>query len=128
MRLVQHLAIAYAVIAFGTLAALVAMSSLAPDLATPEAWGHAVIVAALALLLPLRVRAARRGRDSGLRAVLVIGCVLAVVNLVEAALVGVFPGWMRVQMLVVAALALALAGAASRARRRRRSAVEVGAR
>ncbi|PJN36338.1 hypothetical protein CG747_33710 [Streptomyces sp. CB02959] len=107
----------YVALAFGTLVALAVMTAVAPSLATSEAWGHAVIVAVFAIVLPLRTRGALRGSGSGLRALTIIGCVLLVVNLVEAALPGVFPSWMRVEMLVIAAMMLALATLSVRARR-----------
>lgn len=108
---------AYVAVVLGTLVALGVMAVVAPSLATSEAWGHAVTVAVFAIVLPLRTRAALKGRRAGLRAVTVIGCVLLVVNLVEAALPGVFPPWMRVEMLVIAAMMLALTVLAAQARR-----------
>lgn len=108
---------AYVVIALGTVPALLVMSMTVPSLATGEAWGHAVIVGALSIVLLFRARAAGRGGVAGLRSVVVIGCVLLVVNLVEAALPGVFPLWMRVEMLVVAALMVVMVGLAGSARR-----------
>ncbi|MBB5118693.1 hypothetical protein [Streptomyces eurocidicus] len=117
---VERLVAAYVVVALGTLAALAVLAATAPRLATDEAWGHAVIVAVFAIVLPLRTRAALRGSPSGLRALTVIGCVLLVVNLVEAALPGVFPAWMRVEMLVIAAMMLILAILSVRVRRNRR--------
>ncbi|MFH8555935.1 MULTISPECIES: hypothetical protein [Streptomyces] len=66
----------------------------------------------------LRTRTALKGsRTGGLRAVTVIGCVLLVVNLVEAVLPGAFPAWMRVEMLFIAAMMAALAAASFRAHR-----------
>ncbi|MFF9347676.1 hypothetical protein [Streptomyces sp. NPDC014734] len=108
-------------VALGTPAALAVMAATAPRLATSEAWGHAVIVAVFAIVLPLRTRAALRGSASGLRALTVIGCVLLVVNLVEAALPGVFPPWMRVEMLAIAAMMLILAVLSVRVGRSRRT-------
>ncbi|MGH3425359.1 MAG: hypothetical protein ACRDO8_11550 [Nocardioidaceae bacterium] len=107
---------AYVVVALGTVPALAVLSVAAPDLATPEAWGHAVIVGVLAIVLVFRAWAARNGSAAGLRAVTIIGCVLLVVNLVEAALPGAFPSWMRVEMLVIAALMLTLLVLTVRAR------------
>jgi uncharacterized membrane protein YccF (DUF307 family) len=46
-----------------------AFSVVAPDLASGHAWGHAIIVLVFAVLLPLRLRSAREGNRSGLRAV-----------------------------------------------------------
>jgi hypothetical protein len=72
-----------------------------------------------AIVLALRGRAARTGSAAGLRAVTVIGGVLLVVNLVEAALPGAFPPWMRVEMLAIAAMMLVLVVVAVRARSKR---------
>ncbi len=115
---VRRLVGAYVVVALGTLVVLGVMAAVAPSAATAEAWGHAVVVAVFALVLPLRTRAAFKGSRAGLRAVTVIGCVLAVVNLVEAVLPGVFPPWMRVEMVVIAAMMLTLAALSVRAARR----------
>jgi hypothetical protein len=93
----------YVVIVLATLVALGVLAAAAPDLATPEAWGHAVVVAVFAVLLPLRLRVARRGSRRALTAVGVIAVVLALVNAVEAFLPA-FPGWMRAEMVVVAVL------------------------
>jgi peptidoglycan/LPS O-acetylase OafA/YrhL len=116
---VRRVVAAYVVVALGTVAALIPLTIAAPRLATDEAWGHAVIVGAFSIVLFFRARAARKGSATGLRAVAIIGCVLFVVNLVEAALPGVFPSWMRVEMLVIAALMLALVVLAARVRRAR---------
>ncbi|WNV84679.1 hypothetical protein [Umezawaea sp. Da 62-37] len=122
---VWRVVFAYVLVALGTVAALVVLSVAAlvvlsvaaPRLATDEAWGHALIVGAFSILLVFRARSARRGSAGGLRAITVIGCVLLVVNLVEAALPGVFPPWMRIEMVAIAALMLALVLLALRARR-----------
>ena len=106
----------YVVVALGTVAALIVLSTAAPALATAEAWGHAVVVAVFAIVLALRARVARTGSASGLRAVTIIGSVLLVVNLVEATLPGVFPPWMRVEMVGIAGLMLVLLVLAVRAR------------
>jgi hypothetical protein len=110
----------YGAIATGTIIALVVMSSAAPHLATREAWGHAVIVAVLSFILPLRLRGASRGSTRALVAVAVIAAALSAANVVEAALPGVFPGWMRVEMIVIAALMAALATLAVRSLRQAR--------
>jgi hypothetical protein len=107
----------YVVVVAGTVVALAALSVLAPSLAPAEAWGHAVVVAVFAVLLPLRLRSARRGSGSALTAVVVIAAVLAVVNAVEASL-AVFPGWMRVEMVGIAALMVVTGLVAARARHR----------
>ncbi|TDD88899.1 hypothetical protein E1293_05750 [Actinomadura darangshiensis] len=98
----------YVVGMVGTVAALAIMASTAPGQATDEAWGHAVIVTVLAVVLLLRLRSARAGSAGAVRALAIIAAVLLVVNLVEAALPGVFPGWMRVEMVGIAILMAAL--------------------
>jgi hypothetical protein len=108
LTLVQRVVGAYVMVTLGTLAALVVLSMTAPGQATPEAWVHGVIVGAFAVVLAMRVRAARRGSAAALRAVTIIGAVLLVVNLVEAALPSVFPAWMRAEMVAIAALLLTL--------------------
>lgn len=50
----------YVAIVTGTIAALGILSATAPHLATQDAWVHAVIVAVFAVVLPLRLRAARQ--------------------------------------------------------------------
>ena len=87
-----------------TLLTLVLLSLVALDLATGHAWGHAIIVVVFAVLLPLRLRAARQGKRSGLRAVGVISATLLAVNTVEGVLPSFFPTWMRAEMFCVAAL------------------------
>ncbi|MEH3068225.1 MAG: hypothetical protein PGN15_09320 [Aeromicrobium erythreum] len=88
-----------------TLAALVVLSVTAPEQATAHAWGHAVVVAAFAVVLPLRLRRARAGDRGAVRAVGIVAAVLFLVNVVEAMLPA-FPGWMRVDMLVTAVVVL----------------------
>ena len=107
----------YVTVVVGTLVALVVMAVTAPSLAPAEAWGHAVIVAVFAVLLPVRLRSARRGSGTALPAIVVITVVLAVVNLVEASL-AVFPTWMRVEMVGIAALMVVAGLLAVRARHR----------
>ncbi|WP_051267680.1 hypothetical protein [Nakamurella lactea] len=104
LTVVTMLVAGYLVLTVATLAALAILSVTAPEQATSEAWGHAVIVALFAALLLIRLRAARRGSSRALTAVGLIAGILVVANLVEAALPHSFPGWMRVQMVVVAVL------------------------
>ena len=92
------------------LAALLVLSLAAPQQAPSEAWGHAVVVAVFAVLLPARFRSARRGSVGALRAVGIIAAVLFLVNVVEALLPGFVPPWMRVEMVLVAALMLGVIG------------------
>lgn len=94
----------YVVLVGATLAALVVLSASGSSLATSEAWGHMVVVGVFAVLLVVRVAAAQRGSERARRAVGVIAVVLAVVNLVEALLPGVFPVWLRIEMVLVAVL------------------------
>jgi peptidoglycan/LPS O-acetylase OafA/YrhL len=108
----------YIALVAATVTALVVLSQAAPALATQQAWGHAVIVAVFALVLPLRLRPAQRGSVRAHRAVGIIAAVLLVVNLAEAGLPGVFPVWMRVQMLATAALMLLILGCLAAAKRR----------
>jgi len=100
---------AYVVLTVATVAALIVMSAVAPRLATSNAWGHAVIVAIFAILLPLRMRAARKSSKRALRGVTVMAVAVLAVNVVEAALPQ-FPGWMRIEMAVIAVLMALLAG------------------
>lgn len=104
----------YVVVVIATLAALAVMSAAGSHEATQEAWVHAVIVAAFAALLPLRLRAARHD-DSALKAVALIAAVLVVLNIVEALVPGLFPSWMRAEMIAVAALMIALVALTLRA-------------
>lgn len=110
----------YVAVTAGTIVALAVMSSVAPSLVTGEAWGHALIVAVFAIVLPLRMRAARRGSVRGLASVAVIAAVLVVVNVAEAALPGAFPGWMRIEMAAIAVLMAVLASLAARSLRQPR--------
>ena len=94
----------YVVIVLGTVVALGILSATAPRLAGPDAWVHAMIVAVFAVILPLRVRAARAGSLGALRAVGLISAVLFLVNVIEAVIPGLFPTWMRVEMVGIAVL------------------------
>jgi hypothetical protein len=94
----------YVGVAVATVVVHAVLSGVGSSLATQEAWVHAAIVAVFAVVLPLRLRAAREGRRSGLRAVGIISGVLVLVNAVEATIPGLFPAWMRVEMAAVAAL------------------------
>ena len=98
----------YVVVVLATVAALIVLSVVSPDRATPDAWVHAVIVAVFAAVLPLRWRAAARGSVAALRAVGLIAAALFLVNVVEAMWPGLFPVWMRIEMIGIAALMLAV--------------------
>lgn len=94
----------YVAVVVGTIAALVALSVTGSHLATQDAWGHAVIVAVFAVVLPLRARAARAGSPAALRAVGLISAVLFLVNVIEAMIPGLFPLWMRAEMIGIAVI------------------------
>ncbi len=94
----------YVGVVAATVVVLAVLTGVGSSLATPDAWVHAVIVAVFAVVLPLRLRAARAGRRSGLRAVGIISGVLVLVNAVEAMIPGLFPAWMRIEMVGIAAL------------------------
>jgi len=120
---VQRLVRTYAVVAVGTVVALAVLQAVDASLATSHAWGHALIVAVFAVLLPLRLRAARAGRRSGLRAVGIISGVLVAVNVVEASIPGFLPTWMRLEMVGVALLMVAIVSLVIRAAMRTRRSV-----
>jgi hypothetical protein len=107
-RTVTPLVTTYVVLALGTLLVLGVLSAVAPAQAGADAWVHAVLVAVFAVVLPLRLRAARRGSRRAEVALLVIAGVLAAANLVEAVVPGLFPDWMRAEMLGIAAVMVAL--------------------
>ncbi len=99
-----HVVRVYVVVVLATIAALITVSVVAPHLATDHAWGHAVIVAVFAVLLPLRMRSARAGNRGGLLAVGIISAALLLVNIVEVLIPGFLPMWMRIEMIGIAAL------------------------
>jgi hypothetical protein len=103
--LADTLARVYVGIVVLTLAALLVLSLTAPEQATAHAWGHAVVVAVFAVVLPLRLRRAREGDRGAVRAVGIVSAVLFLVNVVEA-LLPAFPLWMRAVMLVTAVVVL----------------------
>jgi hypothetical protein len=96
----------YVALALGTVVALGILSATAPHQATHDAWVHAVIVAVFAVVLPLRLRGARAGSPGALRAVGIISAVLFLVNVIEAVIPGLFPLWMRVEMIGIALVML----------------------
>lgn len=98
------LAAVYLALVVVTIPALIVLAVLSPHLAPPEAWIHALIVLVLGALLPLRLRRAGAGSRSALRAAGVIAAVLLLANVVEALIPGLFPAWMRVEMIVIAVL------------------------
>lgn len=96
--------ILYVAVVAGTIIALGVLSALAPAQATAEAWGHALIVSVFAVLLPLRLRAAKRGSSRAYAAVGIISTAMLIVNVAEALIPGLFPVWMRIEMVGIAAL------------------------
>jgi hypothetical protein len=117
LRLVVALVGVYVGVVVATVLALAVMTAVGSPLATREAWVHAVVVVVFAVLLPLRLRSARRGSKGGLDALVTIAAVLLVVNLVEAFVLDLFPTWMRVEMVGIAVLMALLVVAGLRARR-----------
>jgi hypothetical protein len=107
----------YVVITILTVGGLVVLSIRGSDLATQEAWIHAVIVVVFAVLLSMRLRSARHGSDDAWRAIGVIGAVLFAVNVVESLIPGLFPVWMRVEMIGIAVLMALIAVLVRRAAR-----------
>jgi hypothetical protein len=57
-----------------------------------------------AVVLPPRLRSARRGSVPALRAVGIVSAVVFLVNVVELMIPGLFPAWMRVEMVFIALL------------------------
>ncbi len=100
----------YVVNVVAALVALAVLSALAPRQATQDAWVHSVVVAVLAGVLVLRLRAAQAGRRSGLRAVGLVCAVLFVANVVLALAPGFLPDWLRLDAVLVAGLMLAAIG------------------
>jgi hypothetical protein len=106
----------YVAIALATLPLLALLSAVAPEHAPTEAWVHAAIVAVLAGVLPVRLRSARRGDRGAWWATVIISGVLAVANVVEAGLPDLFPGWMRLEMVGIAAVMVAVLATLARGR------------
>jgi hypothetical protein len=98
----------YVAMVLATIATLGILAATAPHLATHDAWIHAVIVAGFAVVLPLRLRAARAGSSRALRAVGMIAAVLFLVNVIEAMIPGLFPFWMRAEMIAIAMVTAAV--------------------
>jgi hypothetical protein len=95
---------AYLAVVVATLATLAVLAHTEPRLATTDAWGHAIVVAVFAIVLPLRLRRAQAGKRGAIRAVGLISSVLFLVNVAEALIPGFVPMWMRVDMVLVALL------------------------
>ncbi len=114
---VAKLIAVYVLCVIATIVTLAVLSGSDPDQATGDAWVHAVIVGVFAVLLPVRLRAARKGSERAGLAVGIIATVLVVVNVVEALIPGLFPIWMRVEMAGIAVLMTAVAVLVLRTRR-----------
>lgn len=106
----RRLILTYVTIALASVVALTILQVTAPRFTSTDAWVHAAIVAVFAVVLPLRLRGVRVGRRRALRAVGIISGVLVAANAVEASIPGFVPAWMRVQMVIVAAIMLASVG------------------
>jgi hypothetical protein len=84
------------------------------SLVTQDAWVHAAILLAFAVVL---VRVAQRAASGDRRAYLrlrIIGLVVPIASIVEALIPGLFPGWMRVEQLLYGLWLLAVVALASR--------------
>jgi hypothetical protein len=106
----------YVAVAVATLGVLAVLSVAAPRQAPREAWGHTIIAAVFAVVLPLRLRAARRGSLRALRAAGLIASALLLVNVVEASVPGFVPIRMRIEMAGIAVLMTAVIGLVIRER------------
>ncbi len=102
LGIVGRLVAVYVALVVATMAAMATLAAVDPAQATDDAWVHAGIVAVFALVLPLRLRSARRGSPRAYRAVGIVAAVLLVVNVVEALVPGLFPEWMRIEMIGIA--------------------------
>ena len=114
---IKALAAIYVILVVATIVALGVLEAVHSDEATSDAWGHALIVLVFAVVLPLRLRAAARGSNGAWRAVGIVAAVLLVVNVVESSLPGLFPVWMRLEMVVTAVLMLGVVVLVFRGRR-----------
>ena len=114
--MISRLVRVYVLIAVATVVALAVLSAMAPDQAPRDAWVHAIVVVVFAMVLPLRLRSAQRGSVMALRAVGIIAGVLFLANVVEALLPNFAPGWMRVEMIVIALVMLGIIGSVVRER------------
>jgi hypothetical protein len=116
LRALSVVVAVYVAIVLGTIATLAILSSTAPHQVNSDAWVHAVIVAVFAVVLPLRLRAARTGSRGAVRAIGIISAVLFLVNAIEASIPGLFPLWMRAEMIGIAVIMAAVTVLAVRAR------------
>lgn len=98
----------YLLVVLSTLVTLAVLTHYAPQFATSSAWGHTIIVAIFAIILPLRLRRAQKGRRGAIRAVGLISAVLFLVNVTESLIPGFVPLWMRIDMGIVALLMIGI--------------------
>jgi hypothetical protein len=101
---VEVLVAIYVASVVATIVALAILTAIDPAQATSEAWGHAIVVAIFAIVLPLRLRAAQAGSHRAHTVVGVIAVALIAVNVMEAVIPGFVPLWMRIEMIATAAL------------------------
>lgn len=78
-------------------------------IATDHAWGHAVVVLVLAVVMVAGARRASHGSRRALRRLRIISVVIPVVSLVIVAIPEFLPVWMRVEQGVYGALLLVIA-------------------
>lgn len=119
---IDVLIVIYVASVAATVIALAVLAVLRPAEAPVEAWVHMAIVAAFAVLLPIRARSARRGSLGAFRSIGIIAVVLALVNAIEAVIFVLLPVWLRIEMVGTAVLMTVLAVAILAATRLRRGA------
>lgn len=104
------LATLYSFLAVLTVILLGIFSVTKSQLATKDAWVHAIIVVVFAVVVPVRANAARNGNRSALRATGIIASVLFLVNIIEGLVPNFMPMWIRADMFVVATLMACIIG------------------
>jgi hypothetical protein len=115
---IQVLLLAYLLATVATLAVLAVRHDDAA-FATDEAWGHAIVVLAFAvLLLPAASRAAAGSRGA-YRRLRIVSVVIPAVSVVLVALPHLLPTWMRVEQAAYGVLLLVVAVLAASAPVRR---------
>ena len=83
------------------------------SLVTDEAWVHAIILLALAVVLVRVAKRAEAGSRRGYLRLRIVGLVVPLASLVEALIPGLFPTWMRIEQALYGVLLLAVAALAS---------------
>jgi hypothetical protein len=107
-RVIRILLLAYLLATVATLAVLAVRHDDAA-FATDEAWGHAIVVLAFAvLLLPAAARAAAGSRGA-YRRLRIVSVVIPAVSVVLVALPHLLPPWMRVEQAAYGVLLLVVA-------------------